>query len=195
MTENRGKENSNLPKQKNVRELCFMQESKKCNKSGLGDSRTDGCMLVALYNEVYNKNYPMDTPVEVCILKNTPYLEDLVDIAFTMDNQLVVVLVSKAPVEDKILLQMFVYVVQLYEKIIGPGALYRTEQILLPTPRLIVFEYGDSTEPKRRVKKLSDLSGDEQDSEGLELSVEVFNVGQKCACVPELLKRCKALHM
>ena len=112
-----------------------------------------------------------------------------------MDNQLVVVLVSKAPVEDKILLQMFVYVVKLYEKIIGPGALYRTEQILLPTPRLIVFEYGDATEPKRRVKKLSDLSGDEQDSEGLELSVEVFNVGQKCACVPELLKRCKALHM
>ena len=39
-----------------MRELCFMQESKKCNKSGLGDSRTDGCMLVALYNEVYNKN-------------------------------------------------------------------------------------------------------------------------------------------
>lgn len=102
-----------------------------------------------LYNALYRKNLPKDTPVEMVVLDDALFVKRKNDVAFLIDGHLLIFIEHQSTLNENMPLRLLLYVAQEYEKIFGyllvngkqvsnPN-LYRKTLIRIPKPEFLSF--------------------------------------------------------
>ena len=73
--------------------------------------------LIEVYNAVANTDYPPDTPVEINTLTDVLYKNQINDLSFVLDNQIVVLIEHQSTINENMALRLFLYSARVYEKI------------------------------------------------------------------------------
>jgi hypothetical protein len=134
--------------------------------------------LLELYNAVSGKNYPENTEIEIITLSDVLYMEQLNDIAFVIDNRLVVLIEHQSTLNENMPLRMLIYISREYEKITASKNLYKEKMIKIPTPEFIVLYNGKKEFPDFMEMKLSDSFDLKNDTCFLELVVKAYNINK-----------------
>ena len=88
-------------------------------------------------------------------------------------------------------LRYLMYIADLYSSITRDTNLYGSKEILLPTPRFLIFYNGVDEQPERKILKLSDLYTVPEESPALELTALMLNIN--AGHNEKLLTSCKTL--
>ena len=151
-----------------------------------------------MYNALYQKNLPEDTPVEIVTLDDVLFTKRKNDVAFLVDGHFLIFTEHQSTLNENMPLRLLLYVVQEYEKLIGyriidgkqvsNPKLYKRERISLPKPEFFVLYNGtenlreDDTKKvvTEKLMRLSDAFIEKSESENsLELCVKVIDVRYK----------------
>jgi len=130
-----------------------------------------------LYNAVTGQNYPPDTKIEIVTLSNALFKGQLNDVAFIMDDRLVVLIEHQSTVNNNIPLRMLMYLGREYERITKGKDLYREKLIKIPAPEFIVLYNGKDEFPDFKELRLSD-SFKAKGKGNLELVANVYNINK-----------------
>ena len=153
---------------------------------------------IQLYNALYQKNLPEDTPIEIVTLDDVLFTKRKNDVAFLVDGHFLIFTEHQSTLNENMPLRLLLYVVQEYEKLIGyriekgkqvsNPKLYKKERIPLPKPEFFVLYNGtenlkeDGTKKvvTEKLMRLSDAFIEKSESENsLELCVKVIDVRYK----------------
>ena len=153
---------------------------------------------IQLYNALYQKNLPEDTPIEIVTLDDVLFTKRKNDVAFLVDGHFLIFTEHQSTLNENMPLRLLLYVVQEYEKLIGYRIVkgkqvsnpkfYKKERILLPGPEFFVLYNGtenlkdDNTKKvvTEKLMRLSDAFIEKNESENsLELCVKVIDVRYK----------------
>ena len=132
--------------------------------------------LIEVYNAVANTDYPLDTPVEINTLTDALYKNQINDLSFILDNQIVVLIEHQSTINENMALRLFLYSARVYEKMVKSDAIYRKKRIKIPVPRFIVLYNGNEPYPEHGVQKLSDSFVFQQENPQLELNIDIYNI-------------------
>lgn len=146
--------------------------------------------LLALYNAVNGTCYEDSEEMEITTLDNAVYMNMKNDISCILDMRMNLY-EHQSTVNPNIPLRDLFYVARLYEKFTAGKDIYSTKEILLPTPRFIIFYNGREVQPERKVIKLSD-SFEREGEVNLELTVVQLNINP--GYNEELKRECPSLH-
>jgi len=130
-----------------------------------------------LYNAVTGQNYPPDTKIEIVTLSNALFKGQLNDVAFVVDDRLVVLIEHQSTVNNNIPLRMLMYLGREYERITKGKDLYREKLIKIPAPEFIVLYNGKDEFPDFKELRLSD-SFKTKSKGNLELVANVYNINK-----------------
>lgn len=114
------------------------------------------------------------------------------DLAFTVKNRVLVISEHQATINSNMPLRDAIYYGRTMEKLIEPKALYRTDQLAIPTPQFFVFYNGDADFPAEKILKLSDAYIEKDSAPMLELYVRVININLPVN--HPILERCRPLY-
>ncbi|MDR1760465.1 MAG: Rpn family recombination-promoting nuclease/putative transposase, partial [Fibrobacter sp.] len=134
--------------------------------------------LLELYNAVSGKNLPKNTEIEIITLSNVLFGKQLNDIAFVIENKLVVLMEHQSTVNNNMPLRALLYIAGEYEKIIDQKTLHRRKRLIIPTPEFIVLYNGREDVADYQEMRLSDAFRTQNESHHLELIVKVYNINQ-----------------
>jgi len=130
-----------------------------------------------LYNAVTGQNYPPDTKIEIVTLSNVLFKGQLNDVAFVVDDRLVVLIEHQSTVNNNIPLRMLMYLGREYERITKGKDLYREKLIKIPAPEFIVLYNGKDEFPDFKELRISDAFKTKGNG-NLELVASVYNVNK-----------------
>lgn len=148
--------------------------------------------LIDVYNAVADTDYPLDTPVEINTLTDVLYKNQINDLSFVLDNQIVVLIEHQSTINENMALRLFLYSARVYEKITKRKPLYKKKRIKIPVPRFIVLYNGNEPYPEHGVQKLSDSFVFQQENPQLELKVDIYNINYEVNT--EIVQRSKSLN-
>jgi len=153
--------------------------------------------LLSLYNAVTGSRIPASTPVEIATLDDVLFTDRCNDIAFVVDDKLVVLAEHQSSINENMPLRMLLYIARVYEKIIDNVAIYSRKLLKIPRPVLLVLYNGTEPYPDEKTLKLSDAYKDLPDLDislvgSLELEVKVLNINE--GCNDEIIRQCEDLH-
>ena len=132
--------------------------------------------LIEVYNAVAGTDYPPDTPVEIYTLTDSLYKNQINDLSFVLDNQIVVLIEHQSTVNENMALRLFLYSARVYEKMVKSDAIYRKKRIPIPAPKFIVLYNGEEPYPEHGVQKLSESFIFQQENPQLELNIDIYNI-------------------
>ena len=147
--------------------------------------------LVEVYNAVAGTNYPSDTPVQINTLEDVLWKEQINDLSFVLDDQMVVLIEHQSTVNENMALRMLLYGARVYEKMLPANAVYRRKRIAIPTPRFIVLYNGTEEYPEHQEQWLSQSFIVTEDSPVLELKVDIYNINYNQSS--QLIQKSKSL--
>jgi hypothetical protein len=162
--------------------------------------------LIEIYNAVSHNNYPLDAALKITTLDNVLFLGRRNDVAFLMEDRLVVLIEHQSTVCANMPVRLLIYIGDVYEKWLNADekikrAVYGTKLLKIPKPEFYVFYNGKAEFPARKYLKLSDAfqslpeigkgSGLKGLGGFLDLIVPVYNINQ--GFNEELLKKSKTL--
>lgn len=102
--------------------------------------------LIEIYNSVNDTHLPEDTPIDIVHMPDNILCKDRInDVAFVINDEIIVLLEQQSPVDENTPLRMLLYISRLYEKYIESvdhGAIYKKKSIKLPTPKFYVLYTG-----------------------------------------------------
>ena len=147
--------------------------------------------LVEVYNAVAGTNYPLDTPVQINTLEDVLWKEQINDLSFVLDGQMVVLIEHQSTINENMALRMLLYGARVYEKMLPANAVYRRKRIAIPTPRFIVLYNGTEEYPEHQEQWLSQSFIVEEDSPVLELKVDIYNINYNQSS--QLIQKSKSL--
>jgi len=130
-----------------------------------------------LYNAVTGQNYPPDTKIEIVTLSNALFKGQLNDVAFVVDDRLVVLIEHQSTINNNIPLRMLMYLGREYERITKGKDLYREKLIKIPAPEFIVLYNGKDEFPDFKELRLSDAFKT-KGKVNLELVANVYNINK-----------------
>jgi len=145
-----------------------------------------------LYNAVTGQNYPPDTKIEIVTLSNALFKGKLNDVAFVVDDRLVVLMEHQSTVNDNMPLRMLLYMAREYERMTKGRDLYKEKMIKIPTPEFFVLYNGKDEFPDSKELRLSDSYKSKDGSCSLELVATVYNIND--GRNSEMVNRSPALH-
>jgi len=131
-----------------------------------------------LYNAVTGQNYPPDTKIEIVTLSNVLFKGQQNDIAFVVDDRLVVLMEHQSTVNDNMPLRMLLYMAREYERMTKGKDLYRQKMIKIPTPEFFVLYNGKDEFPDFKELRLSDSYKSKDGKCNLELVATVYNINK-----------------
>ena len=152
---------------------------------------SDPKRLIDVYNAVADAHYPPDTPVEINTLTDVLYKNQINDLSFVLDGQVVVLIEHQSTINENMALRLYLYSARIYEKITKQKSLYKKKRIKIPVPRFIVLYNGNEPFPEYAVQKLSDNYMMEQENPQLELKVNIYNINYEVNA--EIVQRSQAL--
>ena len=132
--------------------------------------------LIEVYNAVAGTDYPLDTPVEINTLTEALYKNQMNDLSFVLDNQIVVLIEHQSTLNENMALWLLLYSARVYEKMVKSDAIYRKKRIPIPVPKFIVLYNGEEPYPEHGVQKLSDSFVFQQENPQLELKVDLIGL-------------------
>ncbi len=134
--------------------------------------------LLELYNAVSGQSYPENTEIEIITLSDVLFMEQLNDIAFVLEDKLVVLIEHQSTVNENMPLRMLQYMGKEYQAITNKKDLYKKQLVKIPTPEFIVLYNGKEEYPDFKELKLSDAFKSEKERYSLELIVQVYNINK-----------------
>ena len=143
--------------------------------------------LIEIYNAVAGKNYPPDTEIEFATLDDVLFLDRRNDIAFVVEDKLVVLFEHQSTPCENMPVRILIYIARVYEKLFNADpkfkqAVYKTKLMKIPKPEFYVLYNGKEEFPDRKDMKLSDAflaAGSPEWLGGfLELIVTMYNVSE-----------------
>ena len=153
---------------------------------------SDPQRLIDVYNAVANTNYAPDTPVEINTLTDVLYKNQINDLSFVLDDQVVVLIEHQSTINENMPLRLYMYSARVYEKITKQKPLYKRKQVKIPVPQFIVLYNGNEAFPEYAEQKLSDSYMIEQENPQLELKVKIYNINYEANA--EIVQKSKSLN-
>ena len=176
---------------------CQMGANREFKNSVFTALFDDAGELISLYNALSGGGFPSDTPVMMATLEDVLYNDRYNDIAFVLDDKIVVLVEHQSTVSENMPLRLLIYIARVYEKLIDSDAVYRSRLMKIPKPDFIVLYNGTDPFPDERTLRLSDaytaMGGSPPGLGGsLDLEVRVVNIneGRNGAIVG----KCETLH-
>lgn len=130
--------------------------------------------LVELFNALEGTDYPLDTPVEINTLQDVLWMDRINDLSFVLNDQLLILLEHQSTVNHNMALRSLLYCARLYEKLLPKGAIYRTIQMKLPNPKLIVLYNGTEPCPEHYAEYLSNAFCEKEENPMVNVRVEKY---------------------
>nr|WP_297935432.1 hypothetical protein [uncultured Lachnoclostridium sp.] len=146
--------------------------------------------LLSLYNAISGEECDDVDALEIVTLENAIYMNLKNDLAFLIQSSLHLYEHQSTDSPNMALRNLF-YISRELEKMVSRQSLYSSKQIMVPTPKFIVFYNGTDTSWERKVQKLSDAFGHKAEQPELELLVTMLNIN--LGKNSELLANCKPL--
>ena len=81
--------------------------------------------LISLYNAVSGGNFPSNTPIKIATLEDILYKDRYNDIAFVLEDKVVVLIEHQSTISENMPLRLLLYVARVYEKLIDNDAVYK----------------------------------------------------------------------
>lgn len=149
--------------------------------------------LIEIYNAVSNKNYPPEAALKIVTLQDVLFLGRRNDVAFLMEDRLVVLMEHQSTVCENMPLRLLIYIADVYEIWLNADekirkAIYGTKLLKIPKPEFYVLYNGKAEFPERKDLKLSDAFSSLPESEKrnapegwggcLDLIVPVYNINR-----------------
>ncbi len=151
--------------------------------------------LIDLYNALTGSTLPSDTAVEIATLENVLFNSFRDDIAFTIENRLIILIEHQSTINENMPLRFLLYLARIYEKLIDGSAFYNRRKINLHKPDFIVLYNGTDPFPEEMTLRLSDSFMDLPEAASLggrlELEVRVLNINE--GYNKDILERCRSL--
>ncbi len=170
-----------------------MKKAKRTYKDGVFRTLfNDEEKLLELYNALSGNNYPKDTKIKIITLDGTIFGDLKNDLAFLIDDRLIVLAEHQATDNPNMPLRMFCYLAREYEKLAFSRGIYSTRQILIPAPELYVFYNGEKDLPVEEELKLSDAYRGKCGKIMVEAVIRRINVNYEKGA--EILKQCQWLN-
>ncbi|MCH5263105.1 MAG: hypothetical protein J1F42_09340 [Lachnospiraceae bacterium] len=146
--------------------------------------------LLSLYNALNKTCYTDVNGLEITTLENAVYMNYKNDVSFVFDFELMLY-EHQSTINPNMPLRDLLYVTGLLQKRIRTENLYGSKQIMIPSPRFVVFYNGTDNYPERQTLRLSDAYKKKQENPELELTVTVYNINY--GYNDEILDACKTL--
>lgn len=162
--------------------FCFLFGNERYKKYAL-----------SLYNALNGVNYKDENELEIVTIRDFLYIRMHNDVAVMLSGNLEL-WEHQSTVNPNMPIRGLLYFAQLYEKYITMEhySLYRNTQIMLPTPKYIVFYNGKTQRPAVEKLRLSDAFCNEDPSGEFEWTATVINLNHEDN--RELLGKCKILQ-
>jgi len=157
----------------------------------LSDEKT----IAEVYGAISGKDYGPDVKVEIKTLKNVLSGGMFNDVAFVLDDRLVVLIEHQSTVNENMPLRMLLYIVEIYNRMIAKEDLYSRKMFPIPRPVFIMMYNGVENMPEKWELRLSDMfkdGGETENQINLELTVTVYNINK--GCNPEMAQRSHTLN-
>ena len=110
----------------------------------------DESNLLSLYNAVSGSELPLDTPLEIATLEDVLFTDRRNDIAFVLEDKIVILLEHQSTINENMPLRMLIYIARVYEKLIDNEAIYKKKLLKIPKPDFIVLYNGTDPFPDER---------------------------------------------
>ncbi|GHU59720.1 hypothetical protein FACS1894133_7050 [Clostridia bacterium] len=165
---------------------------------------SDTSVLISLYNALSGSNYGAGTPVALQTLDSSVYLGIHNDLAFSIDDRIVVLVEQQSTVNENMPLRMLLYLGRVLEKIVDTEAIYHQTLVKIPKPEFFVLYNGTDKHPPHKTLSISTAykSGNDDCPDchnralgagsALELDVDVYNINS--GYNEALLSRCAELY-
>jgi hypothetical protein len=111
-------------------------------------------------------------------LSNALFKGQLNDVAFVVDDRLVVLMEHQSTVNNNMPLRMLLYMAREYERMTKVKDLYREKMIKIPAPEFIVLYNGREEFPDFKELRLSDAYKSKGGESNLELVAKVYNINK-----------------
>jgi hypothetical protein len=131
-----------------------------------------------LYSAISGKNYPESTKIEIVTLSDVLYMNQINDIAFVLEDRLIVLIEHQSSINNNMPLRMLQYLSAEYDMIVDRKSLYKQKRIMIPAPEFIVLYNGDKKFPDYKELKLSDSYNFKTSNLYLELVVKIYNINK-----------------
>jgi hypothetical protein len=146
---------------------------------------SDPGRLRELYGAIRGIVLPPDIPLTINTLEGVLYRTFLNDLSFELAKKLVILIEHQSSINPNMALRLFMYMAEVYGKIIPDRSLYRRKRLMIPRPEFIVLYNGIEPYPDETLLKLSDAFEEAESlgisaemPPGLELRVKVYNINQ-----------------
>jgi len=134
--------------------------------------------LLELYSAISGKSYPESTNIEIVTLSDVLYMDQINDIAFVMEDRLIVLIEHQSSLNNNMPLRMLRYLSAEYDILVDRKNLYKQKRIMIPSPEFIVLYNGDKKFPDYNELKLSDSFKSKTPDLYLELVVRIYNINK-----------------
>lgn len=108
-----------------------------------------------LYNAVSGMNYSSDAKIKNVTIDNVFVSGIKNDIAYSVEDKLVVLFEHQSTINENMPFRMFLYLANIYDRMIPKEEAYRKKRIMIPAPELYVL-YNGSRPLQNTELKLSD---------------------------------------
>ena len=154
----------------------------------------DEKILAEVYGGITGQKIAPDVKIEIKTLRNILTNGVFNDVAFVMDDKLVVLIEHQSTINGNMPLRMLLYIAEIYNRLSKDKDLYSQNMFAIPRPEFIVLYNGVKDVPDKQVLRLSDMFKNIKgagDIANLELIVTVYNINK--GRNPEMAKRSPTL--
>lgn len=141
----------------------------------------DANRFIELYGALAGKELPNEIRVEVATLPDVLFMNRKNDVAFILDDTIVVLMEHQSTISENMCLRLLLYIARVYELIVVNENIYKELMIKIPRPEFIVLYNGTDPFPDEKALKLADVfKTSEKPVLGsyLELSVRIVNINK-----------------
>jgi predicted transposase/invertase (TIGR01784 family) len=151
-------------------------------------------VIAEVYGAISGINYGADVKIKIATLKKALAGGMLNDVAFVLNDRLVVLIEHQSTINENMPLRMLLYIAETYDRLSKDEDLYSKKMFSIPCPEFIVLYNGIEDMPDKQILRLSDMFKD-ADGAGnpanLELVVTVYNINK--GRNPEMARRSPTL--
>jgi len=156
---------------------------------------SDPEVAVEVYEAIFGVKLGPDVKIEIKTLKNVLSGGKFNDVAFLLNDQLIVLLEHQSTINDNLPLRMLLYIAEIYNRLTTEENIYGRRMLKIPRPIFIVLYNGTEDMPDMRELRLSDMfedAGEAGEEANLELIVKVYNINK--GRNPEIARRSRTLN-
>ena len=115
-----------------------------------------------LYNAIKGTNYGPDTPMVETTLEDALIMDELNDVSYLIDGNLVVFVEHQSTINYNMPLRMLMYVGRVMEALMKSKDIYREEMLAIPDVEFYVIYNGAKDFPPYKELRLSDMRVEEK---------------------------------